>query len=77
MNPAVPHEYLPIFAMFRSANLKSVFPLTLSSKNSHKMQAYQTVSTYFIILNFDKVNVDRDHVLCLVIKEPLFVVDLK
>ena len=41
------------------------------------MQAYQTVSTYFIILNFDKVNVDRDHVLCLVIKEPLFVVDLK
>ena len=26
------------------------------------MQAYQTVSTYFIILNFDKVNGDRDHV---------------
>ena len=41
------------------------------------MQAYQTVSTYFIILNFDKVNVDRDHVLCLVIKEPLFVVEFK
>ena len=76
MNPAVPHEYLPIFAMFRPANLKSVFPFTLSSKIL-TMQAYQTVSTYFIILNFDKVNVDRDHVLCLVIKEPLFVVDLK